>query len=52
VGRYGSASEVVRDVLRGLEERKKKLEVLRMHLAEGAELFHSKRYTGSGNEEG
>jgi antitoxin ParD1/3/4 len=25
-GRYGSASEVVRDALRGLEERKTKLE--------------------------
>ncbi len=35
-GRYGSASEVVRDALRGLEERKSKLEALRAHLAEGA----------------
>lgn len=35
-GRYGSASEVVRDALRSLEERKTKLEVLRAHLAEGA----------------
>lgn len=35
-GRYGSASEVVRDALRVLEERKTKLEVLRAHLAEGA----------------
>ena len=35
-GRYGSASEVVRDALRTLEERKAKLEVLRAHLAEGA----------------
>jgi antitoxin ParD1/3/4 len=36
-GRYGSASEVVRDALRGLEERKSKLEALRAHLREGAE---------------
>lgn len=36
-GRYGSASEVVRSALRVLEERKAKLDALRMHLAEGAE---------------
>ncbi len=35
-GRYGSASEVVRDALRTLEERKTKLASLRAHLAEGA----------------
>ncbi|QPK61787.1 type II toxin-antitoxin system ParD family antitoxin [Methylomonas sp. LL1] len=35
-GRYGSASEVVRDALRELEERKYKLAALRTHLAEGA----------------
>ena len=35
-GRYGSASEVVRDALRAMEERKSKLEVLRTHLAQGA----------------
>ena len=34
-GRYGSASEVVRDALRHMEERNSKLEVLRRHLAEG-----------------
>lgn len=34
-GRYASASEVVRDALRTLEERKTKLEALRTHLAEG-----------------
>jgi antitoxin ParD1/3/4 len=36
-GRYGSASEVVRDALRTLEERKYKLEALRAHLAQGAQ---------------
>lgn len=35
-GRYSSASEVVRDALRNLEERKRKLDALRAHLAEGA----------------
>ena len=35
-GRYGTASEVIRDALRGLEERKSKLHALRMHLGEGA----------------
>lgn len=35
-GRYGSASEVVRDALRTLEERKAKLDALRNHLAQGA----------------
>jgi antitoxin ParD1/3/4 len=35
-GRYGSASEVVRDALRAMEERKSKLEALRSHLAQGA----------------
>ncbi len=36
-GRYGSASEVVRDALRAMEERKSKLEALRSHLVQGAE---------------
>lgn len=35
-GRYGSASEVVRDALRVLEARQIKLEALRAHLSEGA----------------
>ena len=35
-GRYGSTSEVVRDALRYIEDRKSKLEALRKHLAEGA----------------
>ena len=35
-GRYGSASEVVRDALRTMEERKNKIEALRSHLAQGA----------------
>ena len=34
-GRYGSASEVVRDALRNLEEHKSKLDALRTHLQEG-----------------
>ncbi|MBD1401710.1 type II toxin-antitoxin system ParD family antitoxin [Pelovirga terrestris] len=36
-GRYGSASEVVRDALRTMEERKIKLNALRSHLARGAQ---------------
>ena len=35
-GRYASASEVVRAALRELEDRSKRLETLRAHLAEGA----------------
>jgi antitoxin ParD1/3/4 len=35
-GRYGSASEVVRDALRHLEERKDKLNSLQQYLAQGA----------------
>jgi antitoxin ParD1/3/4 len=34
-GRYGSASEVVQDALRHMEEYDNKLTVLRSHLAEG-----------------
>ena len=34
-GMYTSASEVVRDALRHMEERNSKLEALRRHLAEG-----------------
>lgn len=36
-GRYGSASEVVRDALLSLEERRTRLKALRTHLAEGTE---------------
>jgi len=39
-GRYGSASEVVRDALRDMEERKTKLAALRAHLDEGAQQAH------------
>jgi len=35
-GRYGSASEVVRDALRTLEDQKMRLDALRLHLAQGA----------------
>lgn len=35
-GRYASASEVIRDALRELEERGKRLDALRAHLDEGA----------------
>lgn len=35
-GRYGSASEVVRDALRQLEDRQQQLAALRAHLATGA----------------
>ncbi len=35
-GRYGSASEVIRDALRGMEERKTRLDALRAHLEQGA----------------
>ncbi len=34
-GRYGSASEVVRDALRHMEERNDRLRALRLHLDEG-----------------
>ncbi|MGD8589014.1 MAG: type II toxin-antitoxin system ParD family antitoxin [Chromatiales bacterium] len=34
-GRYGSASEVVRDALRHMEEYNSKVEALQAHLAEG-----------------
>ncbi len=34
-GRYASASEVIRDALRELEQRRQKFEALKQHLAEG-----------------
>ena len=43
-GRYGSASEVVRDALRGMEDRKTKLDALRRHLSERAEQSESGRF--------
>lgn len=43
-GRYGSASEVVRDALRALEERKARLDALRSHLAQGAEQARAEEF--------
>ena len=43
-GRYGSASEVVRDALRAMEERKSKLDALRSHLAQGARQAESGKF--------
>jgi antitoxin ParD1/3/4 len=43
-GRYGSASEVVRDALRAMEERKSKLDALRSHLAQGAEQARASQF--------
>ncbi len=43
-GRYSTASEVVRDALRELEDRGKRLEALRAHLAEGAGQAASKDF--------
>lgn len=43
-GRYGSASEVVRDALRTLEERKTKVAALRSHLMQGAEQAKSGQF--------
>ena len=34
-GRYGTASEVVRDALRHMEERNSRMAALRAHLSEG-----------------
>ncbi|MEY4589032.1 MAG: antitoxin ParD1 [Pseudomonadota bacterium] len=43
-GKYGSASEVVRDALRAMEERKSRLEALRSHLKQGAEQAKSGQF--------
>jgi len=40
-GRYGSASGVVLDALRAMEEHKNKLDALRSHLAQGAKQAES-----------
>lgn len=46
-GRYGSASEVVRDALRVLEARQIKLEALRAQLSEGAEQSRAREFVDS-----
>ena len=43
-GRYGSASEVIRDALRVLETRQAKLAALRAHLAQGEEQAEEGQY--------
>ncbi|MGQ8366142.1 type II toxin-antitoxin system ParD family antitoxin [Glaciecola sp. 1036] len=43
-GRYGSASEVVRDALRNLEEKKSKLRILQSHLEAGSKQAESKDF--------
>lgn len=43
-GRYSSASEVIRNALRELEDKGKRLELLRAHLAEGADQAANKDF--------
>ncbi|MFC3853875.1 type II toxin-antitoxin system ParD family antitoxin [Salinispirillum marinum] len=49
-GRYGSASEVIRDALRQMEERNNKLEALRKHVAEGIAQADGGELTGYNRE--
>lgn len=44
-GRYATASEVIRDALREMDEREKQLAALRAHLAEGEQDITAGRYT-------
>ena len=51
-GRYGSASEVIRDALRHMEERNSKLAALRAHLAEGEEQARKSQFVKDYSLEG
>ena len=44
-GRYGSASEVVREALRRMEEEHKKFEALKAHIQEGLDDIEAGRFT-------
>ena len=44
-GRYGSASEVVREALRRMEEEHQKFEALKSHIQEGLDDAEAGRYT-------
>ena len=43
-GRYGTASEVIRDALRSLEDKKSKIEALRSHLEQGRKQAERKEF--------
>ena len=51
-GRYGSASEVVRDALRHMEEHDSRLAALRVHLAEGEAQAMNREFVNDFSMEG